>query len=406
MPSECGALYGGIAGGDGMTERREHLISCIAQAFIDLINHRNNIVVGRKNRPIKHGKVYRPGGSYYDFAMAQKDLVNATMLLTGLHDLASENDVGYQALFLLRFDEYIFDDAPAEAKVELEELILEDLLHNLTECVYMSRFFVIAVAAADIAEDFLSLYSDCKSCRKLGFAVKKFKNTLPRWMERIAQRMIWQCRSGQFEEIIASGEDGGAPHLFDVMGDSPGQLAKLKTLRDILLKEFQYDALLRGLTTDPATDYAERKGGVPYPTEGVRDFKSRPTRQINLSDVNVLSCPWGGAKNSFYGIIQSVRKRGFVYSEYNHKATYIPELNLLVVENGFHSIAAAHYVRTGSMPAKEYCMAELYERYTVPNMSKPVMRNTQTGEYITLPDTRWVILFALAQRIEAIERKA
>lgn len=59
--------------------------------------------------------------------------------------------------------------------------------------------------------------------------------------------------------------------------------------------------------------------------------------------------------------LKNVSENGFVYDKWNHQAVYYDFLDIGIAENGFHSINAAAYLKTGKMKADAVDMKLLYK---------------------------------------------
>ncbi len=341
--------------------------------------------------------------------MALRSLVNVIFLtdtLVSYHQ--KKTDINGSAIAMLRFDEMVFDYISI-LNDDIEELLLDDLKYNLQEYSSFPPFFLHQIILWDVAARFCSTYNYCNACEKTRRAVDMMKYKLPERIRSIAKLAAFKCRIGNPREFIATGRDEQYGYVFNMDIVSELQVEKQKILLDVLVKELEYDNLVKCLVGAQGTQRS-----MPYQftwedRNGERhDYRENITEKvtINLSSVNVLSSPWNKDKgNSFYRLVKDIRAEGFRYDKGNHMGIYIPELNMLYVQDGYHSLAAAGYLGTGIMQAEVFHLSGLFDYYTVPNEREPVLRNKYTQRDEFLPSTRWTILFALAQRIAENERK-
>ena len=121
--------------------------------------------------------------------------------------------------------------------------------------------------------------------------------------------------------------------------------------------------------------------------------------EVDLGAADVAVTRWSIEK--IVGAIQDVKKRGFIFSD-NHHIEYIPELNVAVVTNGMHHVAAAAYLHIGTATAAS--VISLSSLYRHINTDGYAWYNSHTGQQIFgVTDWRFAALFSIKQLTDNIK---
>lgn len=127
---------------------------------------------------------------------------------------------------------------------------------------------------------------------------------------------------------------------------------------------------------------------------------------VDISDMVVVTAPW--KINRLPPGLSKIKSETFKYDEHNHSAVFYKNMDICVIENGYHSTAAGKYFGAGRLKAQVYNTQLAYPHITTDgeywyNGGKKIFYHNIASEPYKVIDFRFALLYEISRLVYCIE---
>lgn len=188
------------------------------------------------------------------------------------------------------------------------------------------------------------------------------------------------------------------------------QIIVIDFVMEIIRRDLQYDILTTVLYEKE--HFEKSLDAIPFPLrfydQDENELRIKPCddyKTIDLSSNCVLSMPWH--RYRLLNAILNLRNQDFIYDEKNHMSYYIPELEITIVYNGFHSTGVGIGFSKGNIRAQVLSIRSLFNHVITDglywyNKHTKEKLEQRYGE-LRVEDFRFGVLYELARKKYAME---
>ncbi len=129
---------------------------------------------------------------------------------------------------------------------------------------------------------------------------------------------------------------------------------------------------------------------------------------VDISDTVVVTAPW--KINRLPPVLSKIKSETFKYDEHNHSAVFYKNMDICVIENGYHSTAVGKYFGAGSLKAQVYNTQLAYPHITTDgeywyNNGEKIFYHNTASEPFKVIDFRFALMYEISRLVYCIENE-